>query len=114
MPFCPECKYEYNPDVTTCPDCGAKLVESLAAPATEEPISEEWVRVFTAQDEMEARIVKSLLEDAGIAVWDKSDVIHSLKVYTVGPLAPEELLVFASRADDAREIIARALKEWQE
>jgi len=27
MPFCPECKCEYVPGITTCPDCGVKLVE---------------------------------------------------------------------------------------
>lgn len=114
MPFCPECKYEYNQNVARCPDCGAKLVESLSVPASAEPISEEWMSVYTAADEMEAQIVKSLLEDAGIAVWDKTDLIHSLKATLVGPLAPEELLVFASRVPEAREIIARALKERQE
>jgi len=114
MPYCPVCKYEYNPDVEKCPDCGAKLVESLSAPAGGEPIGEEWVSVYAAQDEMEARIVKAVLEDAGIAVWDKSQIIHSLKATLVGPLAPEELLVFASRADDAREIIANALREHEQ
>lgn len=29
MPFCPECRYEYRIGVTTCADCGAKLVDKL-------------------------------------------------------------------------------------
>ena len=30
MPFCPECKYEYVPGITECPDCGRKLVHEAA------------------------------------------------------------------------------------
>ena len=39
MPFCPKCRYEYEPSVSICPDCGERLVSSLP----EEPpkISEE-------------------------------------------------------------------------
>ncbi|MBI4553227.1 MAG: DUF2007 domain-containing protein [Candidatus Latescibacteria bacterium] len=33
MPFCPDCEYEYEGDITVCPDCGATLVEAL----TEQP-----------------------------------------------------------------------------
>ncbi len=29
MPFCPNCRFEYVPEVTRCPDCGADLVETL-------------------------------------------------------------------------------------
>lgn len=29
MPFCPECRYEYNTDVSRCPDCDEWLVGSL-------------------------------------------------------------------------------------
>jgi len=29
MPFCPNCKYEYKPTVSVCPDCDEPLVEVL-------------------------------------------------------------------------------------
>ncbi|MFH1701668.1 MAG: hypothetical protein ABIE07_13905 [Candidatus Zixiibacteriota bacterium] len=29
MPFCPKCKYEYEWGIGECPDCEAKLVDSL-------------------------------------------------------------------------------------
>lgn len=29
MPFCPECRYEYLPEVSECPDCGSALVDEL-------------------------------------------------------------------------------------
>lgn len=29
MPYCPKCRYEYNPEISTCPDCNERLVASL-------------------------------------------------------------------------------------
>ena len=29
MPFCPNCRYEYNPGTSTCPDCDEVLVDVL-------------------------------------------------------------------------------------
>jgi hypothetical protein len=29
MPYCPECRYEYQAGVDECPDCEASLVEAL-------------------------------------------------------------------------------------
>lgn len=29
MPWCPECRYEYEPLVTTCPDCSVTLVAEM-------------------------------------------------------------------------------------
>ncbi|HUV30399.1 MAG TPA: hypothetical protein VMY05_04815 [Acidobacteriota bacterium] len=29
MPFCPQCRYEYEAGTVTCPDCDEQLVESL-------------------------------------------------------------------------------------
>ena len=29
MPFCPKCRYEYNPEISVCPDCDESLVASL-------------------------------------------------------------------------------------
>jgi len=35
MPFCPNCKYEYEAGVERCPDCGSSLVERLEEPHSE-------------------------------------------------------------------------------
>jgi hypothetical protein len=29
MPYCPDCRYEYQTTVSECPDCAAALVEAL-------------------------------------------------------------------------------------
>ena len=31
MPWCPKCKYEYQPQITICPDCGSELTEQAVA-----------------------------------------------------------------------------------
>ncbi len=32
MPFCPDCKFEYRPDINKCPDCDSWLVADLNSP----------------------------------------------------------------------------------
>jgi len=40
MPFCPNCKFEYKPEVKFCPDCGEALVPELPNQKEEaEPIN---------------------------------------------------------------------------
>lgn len=114
MPFCPECKYEYNPGITRCPDCEVDLVESLPTDQSKDlaegASDADFVKVYTARDEMEAMMIKSVLEAAGIEVWDRSMVIHSLKWATVGPLAPEDLLVLEPHVEEATKIIEQLLE----
>ena len=46
MPWCPNCKTEYQDGYTVCSDCGSTLVESLEQAAAEE--AAEWLRSHTA------------------------------------------------------------------
>lgn len=39
MPYCPNCKTEYDEGFHTCADCGAQLVETLPQEPTPEPVS---------------------------------------------------------------------------
>jgi hypothetical protein len=109
MPFCPKCCYEYFDGTPRCPDCDVELVDKLPP----EPVysDEEKVTVFVARDEMEAKIVKGVIEDAGIPVWEKSDIVKAVDPLTVGPLSQEGLAVPVSRADEARKAIEKALSE---
>ncbi len=63
-------------------------------------MDEEMVPVYTARDETEAKIIKGILEDAGIAVLEKADFAQ-----TVHPMAAalndEQICVPASQAEDA-------------
>ena len=108
MPYCPICRYEYVEGTTKCPDCDVNLVAELPEEA-ERYSQDEWVKVYEAADEAEAEVVTGALQSAGIKVWDRSLVIHSLKWVTVGPLAPEDLLVLESDVEAAKEIIRQVL-----
>lgn len=69
MPFCPECKYEYLAEVTTCTDCGATLVAELAP--GEQPDTEpgDVVRFRNFANAAEASMVRNLLEENGIRAY---------------------------------------------
>lgn len=59
MPWCPECKTEYRPEIDRCADCGAELVE-------QEP----------AADDSRSKLVLQFL----------GDVVYSAAVWTVCPI----------------------------
>jgi len=112
MPFCPKCRFEYLPTVTACPDCGEPLVETLPPQDEEEPTNEPLVAVYEAPDEIMSVMVRDLLEDAGIPVVMQSGRVpwfDDIRV-TVRRFH-SRLLVFESRADEARRLIAQYLAD---
>jgi hypothetical protein len=110
MPFCPNCKAEYVEGIKTCTDCEVALVAELPKGPEPEYENEGMVGVFGAKDGFEAKIVKGILEEAGIPVWEKAEVVQWQGTFTSGPLAEEVLAVPESRAEEAIEIIRRALE----
>lgn len=103
MPYCPSCRYEYNEGIEKCSDCGTELVSEIS----DEDAAEELVPVYFSTDENEVMIVKTILEDAGIPVWEEADVVNELN-----PVAEtmEPVYVPASRVEDAKKAIADALE----
>ncbi|QQS35170.1 MAG: DUF2007 domain-containing protein [Ignavibacteriales bacterium] len=66
MPFCPNCNYEYVEGIKVCPDCNYSLVEE--SPESVEYDEEDWVVVYTANDEYEIEMIKDNLESSDIPV----------------------------------------------
>jgi len=60
--FCPECGTEYQPGVTTCPECGAALVETRPSEARDEAEWQDLVPVLRTGDASLMMVAKSLLE----------------------------------------------------
>lgn len=60
MPYCPNCKYEYRPDIEICPDCNAELVAEL--PEEKEPEWVDLVEVASFPFEIQAQEARMLLE----------------------------------------------------
>lgn len=87
MLFCPSCKYEYEPHVVRCPDCGEKLVAEL--PGEQSPSGED-VRFVPLPDlpgRVYADMVKAALEDMGIPCYIRSDgLIDTIGVSGTGPM----------------------------
>jgi hypothetical protein len=62
MPYCPDCRYEYQDGVSECPDCDAALVEAL--PSRERrPL--RLIELFRGRSP-EVRILEEALRQEGI------------------------------------------------
>ena len=78
MPFCPQCKFEYEPEIGTCPDCQEPLVAEL--PTEEDQASTEdsrraLVTVYGALNYSDAALMESLLQGSGVPVYLAEDGI---------------------------------------
>lgn len=92
MPFCPKCRYEYNPEITTCPDCDERLVTSLPddEETSQEIIYEDWVQVARLTAPQYAQMLLEALQAKGIPVVIKSGSGHFGQIGQMGmsALAP--------------------------
>jgi hypothetical protein len=66
---------------------------------------DEWVLVEQVQGQLQAEIIRGLLEAQGITVWMNSPGAAHAYAVTVGTLGTVELLVPSSSADEARQIL---------
>ncbi len=70
--FCPKCRFEYNPEVSTCPDCGEKLVLTLPEETlgkTDSPENyENWVHLARLTSTMSAEMLSDVLRSKGIPI----------------------------------------------
>lgn len=92
MPFCPNCRYEYLEGIKICPDCNLPLVPEL--------VDEDWVVVYTSDQEYDVQMMKDALESADIDATILSQKDSSFPV--TGDLAVIKLLV---KTDDASSAI---------
>lgn len=67
MPYCPECKTEYNPGVTACADCGATLVDEL--PPIPQHVEVATRLLTTCKDVIDAGMLADNLKSAGIEAF---------------------------------------------
>jgi hypothetical protein len=105
MPYCPNCRGEYEPGIDKCPDCNLTLVDSLPP---EDAIADPnglLVEVFVAAGDEEAIIVKGLLESEGIECSLSSDIPHTVMPLNVDGLGAVRITVAQEDAERARQII---------
>ena len=112
MPYCPNCRSEYKEGIVRCVDCGAALVPGSPPPVVEPKFSnEELVLIYEASNAVKVSIIRGVLEEAGIPVWETGNMVKTVYPFTVGPLAEESLYVPASRVEDAKLALEKALEK---
>jgi hypothetical protein len=71
MPFCPNCSYEYLPEIKACPECGSDLVVQLPLLA-EAPEDVEWVPLRPLPGMVYAKMVMEVLDQRNIPNYVQS------------------------------------------
>lgn len=67
--------------------------------------SKQLVEVYQARTEMEAQVIKGLLESFDIPCVLKANAAPSVHMFTLDGLAQVKVMVLDSQADEARELI---------
>ncbi len=104
MPFCPECRSEYLEGTETCEDCGVDLVAQLVEPGPDARDG-ALVEVWYTHGEMDAQLIRSLLESNGISSMFSGESLRLTHGFTIDGLAEVRILVREADAPRAREII---------
>lgn len=107
--FCPKCRSEYEEGITFCEQCQTDLVDTL--PPEDELAYQELTTVFTTGDEGTIQIIKSILEEAGIPCYARSQGVQDL--FALGrfgtgfsPVAgPVDIQVPSDRAQEAKALL---------
>ncbi|UCG52566.1 MAG: DUF2007 domain-containing protein [Candidatus Latescibacterota bacterium] len=106
MPFCPKCRGEYVDGTPVCDDCGVELVPKLSPAREEMRDDSELVEVWRTQGEVEAQLIRSLLESHGIVSMFSGESLRLTHGFTVDGLALVKILVRPEDAKRACDIIA--------
>ena len=110
MPYCLNCRDEFEDWVEVCPDCGISLVDELPNPLTEIMSDEPLVRIATAPNEAIAHMWSGILEDNGIHCLLKSENLRAA-MYVLPFNTQYEIQVLASEAVKATEILTPFVDE---
>jgi hypothetical protein len=127
MPYCPNCKFEYQSGVTQCPDCGTVLIEQMPAPCPEprrryveaapDPGTEP-TELCRVGDPSEADIIRATLAEAGIDSFLKiHGPLAAIRVTVVDGTTSEYAIVYVARnrLPEAQRVLAEARSrppEW--
>ena len=88
MPFCPNCRFEYEEGITTCPDCNQKLVESLGdnvLPASDQIGPDDWIPLAQLTSQQHAEMIMECLQEKDIPSVLRSGVGHFGATGQMGP-----------------------------
>jgi hypothetical protein len=67
MAFCSNCKYEYQPGIQICPDCGDMLIEGTPATGgAAYPPDDSWVKICGVFSGVKSEVALGALETSNI------------------------------------------------
>jgi rRNA maturation endonuclease Nob1 len=104
MPYCHQCKSEYLDGVQVCAECGGRL--SAEPPESEAKPDVELVQVYLAQGEIDAQMIRSVLDANGVECMLSGESVRLTHGLTVDGLAEVKILVREEDAERAREVIS--------
>jgi len=106
MPFCPNCRSEYEADTDRCSDCGSLLVENMPPENPDADPYASLAEVYKAAGDQEALVVKGLLESEGIECSLSSDIPHSVIPVNIDGLGMVRISVSESDMERAKKILS--------
>lgn len=109
MPYCPQCRDEFQDWVKVCPDCKVALVAELPPQPEHEQIDEPLVHVATAPNEVVANMWSGILKEHGIRCVLKGANLRAAMYYFTYNMTCQ-IHVSASQAERAKEILTPFLE----
>jgi predicted amidophosphoribosyltransferase len=106
MPFCPKCRSEFIEGISVCDDCGVSLVSELAPEGEMRETADDLVEVWRTQGEINAQLVRSLLEASGISSMLSGETLRLTHGLTIDGLALVRISVRAEDVARASDTIA--------
>ena len=86
MPFCPNCRYEYEVHVSKCPDCDEYLVAQLPPEDFDTPDREiEWVPLASLTSQQYSEMLLEALRAKELDAIELSGTGHFGKLGMMGP-----------------------------
>ena len=110
MPYCPQCRDEFQDWVKVCPDCNVALVDELPALPERKISDEPLVHIATASNEIVANMWAGILEEDGIRCMLKGGGLQA-SMYASPLSVLYEIYVMESETDNASLILAPFLED---
>ena len=99
MPYCPECRFEYEEGVRTCPGCGVDLVGKLPKEST--PESPNFVPLRNLPSRVYAQMLQEALKNEGIPSMIKGDEGIPLRTTTIH-IPVSKITIWVPKRDAAK------------
>ncbi|MGH9458853.1 MAG: hypothetical protein ACRD2J_14565 [Thermoanaerobaculia bacterium] len=111
MPFCPQCKRQFDENVTECPTDRVPLVEELPFQTVDSP-NTAWVEIAAVGTEDEARLLAGFLDAEDIPAEIES-LKFSMEPVNLGTMSEIRVYVAAENEARAGELLAQRRHEFQ-